>query len=171
MHYPQSNGWAELAVKTAKRTLMDCIDAYGHLCNDQVAWAIIMYRNTPYQDFSLLPVEMLYGRKIKDHLPYFARSTRFINFGGRQRIWGKGRWQKDICWTKGSTTHTAAHSKSFRLVSWYRCKIRKDHIHDGGRKQKTLSELWVIGNIVYSWMVVAELHYIIVDSSRRSYRL
>ena len=38
--------------------------------------------------------------------------------------------------TNQPTTHTAAHSQSFRLVNWYRWKIRKDHIHSGGQKQR-----------------------------------
>ena len=29
----------------------------------------MMYRNTPLQDGSLSPAELLYGRKLRDHLP------------------------------------------------------------------------------------------------------
>lgn len=68
-YYPQSNGRAELAVKTAKRILMDCIDGYGRLRHDRAARAMMTHRNTPHQDLGLSPAEMLYGRTIKDHLP------------------------------------------------------------------------------------------------------
>ena len=68
-HYPQSNGRAELAVKTAKRTLIDYIDGYGRLRHDLAAQAMMTHRNTPHQDLGLSPAEMLYGRVIRDHLP------------------------------------------------------------------------------------------------------
>ena len=82
-HYPQSNGRAELAVKTAKRTLIDYTDGYGRLRHDLVTRAMMTHRNTPHQDLGLSPAEMLYGRVMRDHLPYFERSTRFANVGGR----------------------------------------------------------------------------------------
>ena len=68
-HYPQSNGRAELAVKTAKRTLIDYTDGYGRLRHDLAARAMMTHRNTPHQDLGLSPAEMLYGRVIRDHLP------------------------------------------------------------------------------------------------------
>ena len=45
--YPQSNGRAELAVKTVKRIIMDHILSYGSL-DDCAAAAIIQYHNTPH---------------------------------------------------------------------------------------------------------------------------
>ena len=45
--YSQSNGRAELAVKTVKRIIMDHILSYGSL-DDCAAAAIIQYRNTPH---------------------------------------------------------------------------------------------------------------------------
>ena len=68
-HYPQSNGRTELAVKTAKRTLIDDTDGYGRLRHDLAARAMMTHRNTPHQDLGLSPAEMLYDRVIRDHLP------------------------------------------------------------------------------------------------------
>ena len=68
-HYPQSNSRAELAVKTAKRTLIDDTDGYGRLRHDLAALAMMTHRNTPHQDLGLSPAEMLYGREIRDYLP------------------------------------------------------------------------------------------------------
>ena len=68
-YYPQSNGRAELAVKTAKRILLDNTNSAGQLQNDQTACAFMMHRNTPIQDVGISPAMMLFGRPIKDHLP------------------------------------------------------------------------------------------------------
>ena len=68
-YYLQSNGQAELTVKTAKRILMDCINGYGCLRHDRAARAMMTHRNTPHQDVGLSPAKILYGRTIKDHLP------------------------------------------------------------------------------------------------------
>ena len=68
-HFPQSNGRAELGVKSGKRLLMANIDATGSLDNDGVSRALLTYRNTPLQDSHLSPAQLLFGRKLKDHLP------------------------------------------------------------------------------------------------------
>ena len=68
-YYPQSNGRAELAVKTAKRILADNIDSSGRICQDRATRAFLNHRNTPVQDLNMSPAKMLYGRVIKDHLP------------------------------------------------------------------------------------------------------
>ena len=68
-HYPQSNGQAELAVKTVKRTLIDYTDGYGRLRHNLTARAMMTHRNIPHQDLGLSPAEMLYGRIIRNHLP------------------------------------------------------------------------------------------------------
>ena len=66
--YPQSNGHAELAVKTAKHLLADNTDNYSCLCHDHAGWALLTHCNTPVQDLGMSPAIMLYGQIIKDHL-------------------------------------------------------------------------------------------------------
>ena len=68
-YYAQSNGQAEVAVKTAKCILLDNTDSAGGLDYDQTARAFLMHRNTPIQDLGLSPAMMLFGHSIKDHLP------------------------------------------------------------------------------------------------------
>ena len=68
-YYAQSNGGAEVAVKTAKRILLDNTDSAGRLDYHQTARAFLMHRNTPIQDLGLSPAMMLFGHSIKDHLP------------------------------------------------------------------------------------------------------
>ena len=53
--YPQSNGQAELAVKSAKRIISGNTGAQGSLDNDHTARAILQYRNTTIQNIGLLP--------------------------------------------------------------------------------------------------------------------
>ena len=48
-YFAQSNGHAELAVKTAKRILMNNMSSAGHLNRDSAARAFLNHRNTPMQ--------------------------------------------------------------------------------------------------------------------------
>ena len=73
-HYPQSNGRAELAVKTAKRILMNNCDNNGDIDNDRVARALLQYRNTPIQGLNLSPAQILYGRNLNDCMPTLQQS-------------------------------------------------------------------------------------------------
>ena len=68
-YFPQGNGRAELGVKSGKRLLMANIDSTGSLDRDKVSRALMTYRNTPLQDSHLSPAELLFGRKLRDHLP------------------------------------------------------------------------------------------------------
>ena len=55
-YYPQSNGRAEVAVKTAKQILIDSIDGYSQLHYDCAAKALLTHRNTPVQGLDMSPV-------------------------------------------------------------------------------------------------------------------
>ena len=69
-YFPQSNGRAEAAVKSAKRILLGNIDRItGALDTDKATRAILAHRNTPCQDTGIAPSVMLFGRPIRDHLP------------------------------------------------------------------------------------------------------
>ena len=76
-HYPQSNGRAEAAVKAMKRALRSCASPRtGDIENDAAARAIMTHRNTPHQNTGMSPSEMLFGYKLRDHLPNKFRSIR-----------------------------------------------------------------------------------------------
>ena len=49
-HYPQSNGRAEVAVKTAKRILREKLGSNGTLATERVVLALLQYHNTPLRD-------------------------------------------------------------------------------------------------------------------------
>ena len=76
-HYPQSNGRAEAAVKSAKRILLGNINpTTGALDTDAAARALMTHRNTPTQDTGISPATMLFGRMLRDHLPKGNRKLR-----------------------------------------------------------------------------------------------
>ena len=67
--YPQSNGRAELAVKTAKRIIADCSHPSGTLNTDAASRALMQYRNTPLAVIGKSPAQLLFGRVLRDHIP------------------------------------------------------------------------------------------------------
>ena len=76
-YYAQSNGRAEVAVKTVKRLLLGNINTRsGELDSNAATRAIMAHRNTPAQRHKMSPAEILYGRKITDHLPSNKRKLR-----------------------------------------------------------------------------------------------
>ena len=71
-YFPQSNGRAEVAVKTMKRILSENITPSGSLDTDAVARALLLHRNTPPPDIGASPSELLFGRHLTDHLVRFC---------------------------------------------------------------------------------------------------
>ena len=83
-YYAQSNGRAELGVKTAKRLLRDNMSSDGSLDNDRVARAVLQYHNTPLQDSPMSPAELLFGRELADFLPVNPKSYQLHPYWERQ---------------------------------------------------------------------------------------
>ena len=75
-YHPHSNQRAELGVKIAKRILRENTDASGSLDNDKFARALMNYRNTPCKDLNLSPAQIIFGRKLRDHLPILPGNFR-----------------------------------------------------------------------------------------------
>ena len=67
--YSQSNGRAELAVKSAERIISGITGAQGSLDNDRAARAIRQYRNTPIQNIRLSPAQLLLHRRLRNFIP------------------------------------------------------------------------------------------------------
>ena len=65
--YPQSNGWAELTVKTTKRMVNRNTCLQGSL--DNVARAILQYRNTPIEGIGLSLVRLLLHHQLCNSIP------------------------------------------------------------------------------------------------------
>ena len=91
--YPQSNGRAELGVKTSKRLIRGNLAADGSLDCDKFAKAILQYRNTPLQDGGLSPAQILFGRDLRDFVPShpskYKLSPRWTELARQRelRIW------------------------------------------------------------------------------------
>ncbi len=86
-YLPSSNGRAELAVKTAKRLLMENINASGKLDNDAIVRALLTYRNTPDPGCKLSPAQILMGRQLRDTLPYLSKEVMCYNNPQVSRSW------------------------------------------------------------------------------------
>jgi hypothetical protein len=78
-YHPQSNGRAEVAVKSAKRLLKSNTDSAGLLDSDRFLRAILQLRNTPDPDCGKSPAEIVFGRPLHDTLSF---SKRLHKFGG-----------------------------------------------------------------------------------------
>ena len=77
--FPQSNGRAEVAVKTAKRLLMSNTGPTGSLDHDRFLRAILQLRNTPDPDCDLSPAQIIFGRPLRDSLKFANRLEKFAN--------------------------------------------------------------------------------------------
>ncbi len=75
-HYPQGNGRAELAVKTAKRLLQDNTASDGSLNCEKACKALLQYRNTPIKHIGLSPAQLLFHRTLRDSLPVDPRALK-----------------------------------------------------------------------------------------------
>ena len=76
-HNPESNGRAEVSVKSVKRLLRTNVSANGSLDTDAVMRGLLQLRNTPDPDTKLSPAQILLGRKLRDFLPIPPRTSIF----------------------------------------------------------------------------------------------
>ena len=78
-YHPQSNGRAEVAVKSAKRLLHSNINPSGSFDNDKFLKALLQLRNTPDPDCRISPAEIVFGRPIRDAFSFINRLEKFSN--------------------------------------------------------------------------------------------
>ncbi|XP_063859165.1 uncharacterized protein LOC135100132 [Scylla paramamosain] len=83
--YPQSNGRAEAAVKTAKRMLRDNTGTSGSLDNDKVSLALLQYLNTPLRGGNMSPAQLTTGRQLRDGVPT-AKQNYKVNLEWQQTL-------------------------------------------------------------------------------------
>ena len=68
-YHPHSNLWAETAVKSGKRLLLDNMRSDGSPDMDKVTRALMQHRNTPDSEYGLSAAQLVFGRPIRDFLP------------------------------------------------------------------------------------------------------
>ena len=89
---PQSNGRAEVAVKTTKRLLRSNTSPSGMLDNDRFLRAMMHLRNTPDPDCNVSPAEIVFGRQIRDAFAFVNRLEKFNN-DNISPVW-RNAWKK-----------------------------------------------------------------------------
>ena len=67
--YPDSNTWAEIGVKSAKRMIMENTGPQGDVDIPAFQRAMLTYRNTPTPLDNRSPADIVFGRQIRDFLP------------------------------------------------------------------------------------------------------
>ena len=78
-YHPQSNGRAEVAVKSTKRLMRSNVGPTGSLDTDKLLRALLQMRNTPDPDCNLSPAQILFGRPIRDAFSFANRLEKFSN--------------------------------------------------------------------------------------------
>ena len=124
-HYPQSNGKAESSVKTCKRLMEKAIED-----REDPHLALLAWRNTPSEQLGPSPVQVMFGRRTRTHLPMTQkmlasahdtaahdalqkakeRQSAYYNDKAKERQSFKvgdtvrTRWNKDQSWDKAEVT-------------------------------------------------------------------
>ena len=71
--YPQSNGQAESAVKSAKQIVYDNTNPDGSLNNNAAAKALLQYRNTSLKDCKLSPAQILFYSQLRNTMALIGK--------------------------------------------------------------------------------------------------
>ena len=75
----ESNGRAEVAVKSMKQLFTSHTDAQGRLDTEAVAAGLLQYRNTPDPDSGLSPGQIIFGKPMRDLMPVMPEAPVFTN--------------------------------------------------------------------------------------------
>lgn len=109
-YHPQSNGRAEVAVKTVKRLLRSNTGPSGTIDTEQFLTAMLQLRNTPDPECGLSPAQVLFGKPLRDSLAFVNRLEKYSNPHVRP-IW-RDAWQE-----KEAALRTRYHRTSESLAA------------------------------------------------------
>ena len=90
VHFPQSNGRAEAAVKSAKRLLRANTGVGGSLDSDSAAVALLQYLNTPLRGVDKSPAQLAMGRQLRDGIPVHRQHYK-VDIHWRQTLGARER--------------------------------------------------------------------------------
>ena len=106
-NYPQSNGRAELAVKTCRRMLHTNVDGNGNVDTAKMMRALLQYRNTPTAITGMSPAFMIFGRQLRDALPSLpsGHDPTTINYAEKygskpSPVWTEIRNRREVAYAK-----------------------------------------------------------------------
>ena len=91
-YFPQSNGRAEVAVKSAKRLLRANVGPTGSLDNDRFMRAMLQLHNTPDPGCNVSPSEVIFGKPVRDAF-LFSNRAQFLSHSSIGPQW-KDAWKK-----------------------------------------------------------------------------
>ena len=112
---PQSNGRAELAVKSTKRLLENNIGPDGKLDTENFLRALLIKRNTPDPGCKLSPAEIIFGRNLRDTLPRIDKRVNVFYNERFRSSWREAWEQKELALRMryhGCEARLREHSKS-----------------------------------------------------------
>lgn len=113
-YLPASNGRAEVAVKQTKRLLQCNVGPSGSLDTDKVVRALLQLRNTPDRDAKVSPAQILFGRPLRDTMPYLSKSTQVFDNIDIQEKWREAWNAKEDALRyrhRQNTAHLSEHTK------------------------------------------------------------
>ena len=150
---PQSNGRAEVAVKTAKRLLHANTGPSGSLNTDKFLRAILQLRNSPDPDCNLSPAQIIFGRPLRDAFAFVNRLERYSNPHIRP-IWRDAwRAKEEALRERFHRTSEAltAHSHPLPpLVPGDKCYIQNQHGNHPKRWDKSGTVVESLGHDGYN---------------------
>lgn len=98
-HHPQSNGRAEVAVKSMKRLITSHTDHDGNIDTEAVAAGLLQYRNTPDADTGMSPSQIVFGTNRRDLLPVVSQTPVFSS-SAVHPMWRAAWQQREIALKK-----------------------------------------------------------------------
>lgn len=100
-NYHQSNGRAELAVKSCKRLLHTNTDGAGNLDTAKVTKALLQYRNTPIAGIGMSPAYMMFGRQLRDALPSNPSTMSYADrYGKCSNVWKEIQSGRELAYAR-----------------------------------------------------------------------
>ena len=112
---PQSNGRAELAVKSTKRLIEDNVGTDGQLDTERFLRALLIKRNTPDPSTKLSPAEIVFGRKLRDTMPRLDKTVNVFFNKNIRPTWTDAWEKKELAMRvryQGCQKRLAEHSKA-----------------------------------------------------------
>ncbi len=113
-YHPQSNGRAELAVKSTKRLLEENIGLDGKLDTETFLQAMLIKRNTPDPESKLSPAQIIFGRELRDTLPRIDKKMNIFHNTSFRPEWQQAWKEKEQALRrryKGCEERLAEHSR------------------------------------------------------------